>query len=113
MPVISCADVVVGELENSWLTYGVVLETLCMKKPLIHRRDDALYKKEYDYLYPMQDASSPVEVARALQDVYLNKVKYLDEAELGYKWLHEYCIDKSLGNIIGLIEKKAEKVVAV
>jgi len=106
MPIISQADVVIGQLKNSWLTYGIVLETLCMKKPLIHNRDDSSFKNSYDWLYPMISAGSLDEINKALKAVSSDKEIHLKNAELAYDWLKEFCIDKSIYEIIKRIKEK-------
>ena len=41
---ISLSDLVAGEFNNSWFTYGVVFEAMAMGKPIIHHRNDSIYK---------------------------------------------------------------------
>ena len=109
MPVISEVDVVVGELDNSWLTYGVVLETLCMKIPLMHKREDHLYSDNYNWLYPMIDAGSSEEVFNGLNKVFTDKNSLIAKGEMGYKWLQEFCVERALTEIIKRVEQKRAK----
>lgn len=60
MAIISLADVVIGELFRSWLTYGCVIEALVMQKPYIHHCKTELYKDHYEKLYPMYHAAQQI-----------------------------------------------------
>ena len=71
---IKMSDVVIGELYNSWNTYCVVLETLAMGKPLMHKRNDRDLNGAYKELYPMIHASSSQTVCEGLEETVQNKI---------------------------------------
>ena len=106
MTFIQMSDVVVGELHHNWNTYCVVLETLAMSKPLIHKRDDAYVAGAYPELYPMIHASSAGDVCHALQTVVANGPAMKD---MGYKaraWFDKYCVEIPVRHICRLIDEK-------
>ncbi len=106
MTFIQLSDVVVGELHHAWNTYCVVLETLAMSKPLIHKRDDAYLADAYPKLYPMLHASSADSVCQALQTVWQNNEAAREMGREGKAWFDEYCVKKPLRHISRLIDEK-------
>lgn len=106
MSFIHTSDVVVGELHHSWNTYCVVLETLAMSKPLIHKRNDAYLADAYRELYPMLYGESAESVCRALQTVLENKTAAAEMGNKGRVWFENYCVEEPLRHIVRLIEEK-------
>ncbi len=101
--IISCiklSDIVVGELEFSYLTYGVVYETLLSSKPLIHYREDILYESEYGELYPMINANSSDTIFEQLKNIDENKIELNSIGKDGYKW-----ISNMISNNVSIIEQ--------
>ncbi len=101
-----CADICVGELGMSWLTYGVVYEALTMSKPFMGYREDHLYTDFYKELYPMINVFSETDVANSFFDYINNKVKYEAIGSEGHKWLKTYAIDNSIKEYIRIISEK-------
>lgn len=90
MAALTLADVVVGEMHRSWLTYGVACEALCAGKPLLHKRADEFYAQWYDALYPMVHAGDAADVAMGLQWVADNPLDAARTGDAGRAWLLEY-----------------------
>jgi glycosyltransferase involved in cell wall biosynthesis len=103
---IQASDVVVGELHHPWNTYCVVLETLAMGKPLIHKRDDAYLEDAYPELYPMLHASSPESVCNALQFILQNNEAKEEMGRKGRAWFDKYCVEDPVRQISCLIAEK-------
>lgn len=93
------ADISCGQFVNSWLTCGVVNESLSMGKPLLHYRDDSLYAKDYSYLYPLLNANSPDQVCEKMEYFLDNKEEVLKQSQKGIDWLKEFTVDTPLNFI--------------
>ncbi len=108
LTMISYIDVGVGEIGNfSWFSYGEIYEFLCMKKPVIHRRDDNLYIGKVESLYPMLSASNEEQVTSALVECYTNKTKTDKMAEEAYNWYITNAIEAPVNVIISAINNKS------
>ncbi len=111
LTMISYVDVGVGEIGNfSWFSYGAIYEFLCMKKPVIHRRDDNLYIGKVESLYPMLSASNEEQVTSALVDCYTNKTKTDKMAEEAYNWYIANAIEAPVNFIISTINNKSWRI---
>lgn len=98
------ADVVCGEFKNSWLTCGVVNETLAMGKPLLHFRNDNLYQHDYPELYPLLNAQTADEICMQL-DRYIHQRQTIEEQALeGIKWLETYSVKRPVDLICSFID---------
>lgn len=101
---LNLSDIGTGEFHMSWLSCGTIYETLAMAKPLMHYREDRLYKHHYSELYPMIHIKTPEDVAGALHD-YLKRPDYYKEmGEKGREWLQQYAIDYPLNEYMKIIE---------
>jgi hypothetical protein len=106
MTFIQFSDVVVGELHYSWNTYCVVLETLAMGKPLIHKRYDAYLADAYPELYPVLHGACADTVTKGLQTVYHDKKASLEMGRKGKEWFRKYCVERPLQEIKRVIAEK-------
>jgi glycosyltransferase involved in cell wall biosynthesis len=104
--VIRIADLLVGELHHSWLTYGGVMEALCLGKPFLHKRDDAQYREFYPELYPNFYADSEATALAALDQAYASRADLKSIGDKGREWFDKYCVTLPLDIITGLIKKK-------
>ena len=97
----SLCDLVAGEFKNSWLTYGVVVESMASAKPLMHNRIDSLYSKED--LYPMLNATNELEITNQILYAIANK----DIIEkIGWEanaWFKKQIADRTLRELEKLI----------
>jgi len=107
LTMISFIDVGIGEIGNySWFSYGAIYEFLCMKKPIIHRRDDHMYVGKVASFYPMYSAANEEQVTSALIDCYNNSAKADQIAEEAYNWYIVNAIETPIEIIISIINKK-------
>lgn len=98
---ISSCDLVVGELTKSSFTYGVVLEALAMEKPIMHSRDDNIYKDLK--LYPMIHANKTEEIYKNLDYYYNNKNELSKIGKNGRIWYENHYVKKSIETIMQII----------
>lgn len=103
---LNLADISCGQFDNSWLTCGVVNETLASDIPLLHYRDDKLYSKDYPNLYPILNANTAEEIAHALEKYLEHKQHYKTEAKMGSVWLENYTVKKPLQYILNQLDQK-------
>lgn len=102
---INLCDVGVAELNDiSWITYSTVCEFMCMSKPIIMYREDELYKDDYEYLYPIMNASDDDGVASALMKISQDKELCLNMGKKSKKWFSKYVVGDGLQKIINAIE---------
>ena len=101
---LSLADVGSGEFNWSWLSCGTVYETLAMAKPLMHYRDDSLYRHHYQELYPLMNVHTEEEIAEALADYLRRPDYYRSMGEQGRAWFQRYAIDEPLDEYVRIIE---------
>jgi hypothetical protein len=100
------ADLGIGEVANSWFSYGSVYEVLTMKKPFLGFRNDKDFEKDYPIQYPMISANTADLISEAFQDVYRNPSKYKEMGQQGYEWFMRYAIEKPITEIVKQIESK-------
>lgn len=100
------ADVGCGQFVHSWLTCGVVNETLATGTPLLHYRQDELYLNDYDELYPILNANSPEAVSQQLQKAYENKELMKTYGDKGIEWLEKNSVNKAISVIRETIENR-------
>jgi hypothetical protein len=94
------SDICCGLFKNSWLTCGVVNETLSLGKPLIHYRNDSLYVKDYPELYPILNANSAKEVCNQIINYTKNKEEIIKQSLKGINWLEEFTVKRPLKIIL-------------
>jgi len=104
MHFINLADMSVGELGNSWLSYGAVHEALACKVPFMGYRKDELYNTQYKELYSMINVATPEEVADRLEYYYHNREELATMGEQGHDWLLNYAINPSVQKVLEIIK---------
>lgn len=107
---IDMCDLAVGELGNSWLTYGSVVEILTMKKPFIGYREDERYLNHYAKLYPMASANTVDQVEAIFHDYMERPEYYKTMGEKGFEWVKKYLVENSVNKVVELIEKKKKEL---
>lgn len=105
MACITQADMIVGELEFSYLTYGIVYESLLLKKLLMHFRNDEMYENEYGKLYPMLNAYSADTVFYNLKQHSENLNLMQQMVIEANEWIKNF-INDNLDLIFKLIKQK-------
>ena len=102
---ISLADIGAGEFHHPFLTYGVILEFLCLGKPIIsYRREDSYYHNYYQELYPLMNANTAKGILLALENYIQNIDYYKNQGELGRKWFLKYCVEQPTNSYIEIIK---------
>lgn len=103
---LSLADIGTGEFNMSWLSCGTVYEVLAMGKPLLHFRNDELYKGLYPELYPLMNASTEMEIAELLERYSVDRAPYVAMGAAGREWLQKWAVDAPVDAFMQLIERK-------
>jgi len=107
---LSLADIGTGQFFHSWLSSGTIYEPLVMSKPLIHYREDDLYKDVYPELYPVLNVKNEKDVTEKLND-YIKRPDYYKEMGVkGRHWFQEYVVDRSIEVYLGIINKKQARI---
>ncbi|KZW98828.1 hypothetical protein JL49_20770 [Pseudoalteromonas luteoviolacea] len=107
MRYISYADIVAGEFNHSWFSYGVVYEAMVMGKAIMHYRKDDLYVDEYPDPYPMLHAKTFEQIAQQLQFGYDNKNELEDIGLSANAWFREHVVKKSIVLIVNSMNEKS------
>ena len=100
---ISLCDLGIGELDSSYFSYGAIYEFLTMGKPVIHYRDDILYKDYYPDLYPMYSANSQSQVLAYFKQYELNPESFKQTGREAHEWFLKNAIEKPLNIIKDII----------
>jgi glycosyltransferase involved in cell wall biosynthesis len=104
MYLISKMDVCCGEFGRSYLTFGTIVESMLMSKPVIHYRDDRLYEQfRYD-LYPLLNAREPEEIERQITYAYNNPGELKRIGLEANAWVQQHFIRRPLEKLADLIE---------
>jgi len=98
------ADLIIGELKNSWLTYGAVAEALCIGKPFMHKRIDEEFKDEYEELYPMIYADSAESVCQGFEKFIRREYDNTSLQKKAQQWFNEYVVEKPLAGLSAIIK---------
>ena len=101
---INLCDVGVAALGESWITYSVVCEFMCMSKPIIMYREDELYNDSYEYLYPIMNSSNADDVASGLKNFFEDKQLSLKMGKQCKDWFDKYVVGEGLEKVINAIE---------
>ena len=102
------ADLGVGELGDSWFSYGAVYEFLSLKVPFIGNRNDEDFKHLESGLYPMISAPSIEKMSATFLD-YKNRPEYYKEMGIkAFEWFNKYAIEKPLEVYKKMLEEKSK-----
>jgi len=104
MQFVKMANIGVGELGHSWLSYGAVYETLVCDVAFMGFRKDELYKEQYSELYPMINVKSSVEISDKLEYYYNNQEGLAAMGKKGHTWLLKYAIHPSVAKVLKIVE---------
>ena len=85
-----------GISKNSWLTCGVINESLALNKPILTYRQDQLYADDYPDLYPILNAQNETDIAQRLNEFIEQSEKIIDKSKKGVVWLDKYTVQKPL-----------------
>ncbi|MBT1700918.1 glycosyltransferase [Fulvivirgaceae bacterium PWU4] len=99
----SLSDVVAGEFRNSWFTYGVVFEAMALAKPVMHYREDSLYKEME--LYPMIYAKETEDIVAALTAAIDDKTKLENIGKEAKDWYERNITKQSLRDVAEILDR--------
>jgi glycosyltransferase involved in cell wall biosynthesis len=101
---ITLADMGVGELGESWYTYGVIQEFMAMGIPIIHNLKDKLY--EGYKKYPMIHASNENDILKSFELFLEDPKKVLQMGNEGKYWYEQNIVKPFMDLMSNLISKK-------
>jgi hypothetical protein len=101
---ISLCDIGIGELDTSYFSYGSVFEFLALAKPVIHYRNDELYRDFYSEMYPMYSANTKEQVLTYFKEYESNPEAFKDTGISAHTWFIKHAINKPLDSIVKLID---------
>lgn len=101
MPLLGLADVAALEFRYSWITGGALFESLAMSRPVLARRDDALYPGRR--LFPLLQAGSATEVAAQLEACATRPVACAALGAQGRQWLEEEVIIPAVDAVCAML----------
>jgi hypothetical protein len=104
---LSIADMGIGEVGNSWLSYGSAYEVLCLRKPFLGYRKDEDFSSYFPDLYPMVSANTLELILYAFNDLKNNPIKYKEMGQKGHEWFMKYAIERPVNEIVKQIEAKS------
>ena len=104
MKMMTFADVVTGEFNYSSVTYGAILEGMAMSKPIMHRRDDELYKNTHHDLYPMIYAASADDIVNGIESLLTEPQRYRAMGEQSNLWLQKNMVDIPIQELTKIID---------
>lgn len=96
------SDLVVGELVNSWYSYGVVVEALTSGTPIVHNRKSESCKNK-ESVYPMFFAEQIEDLHKVFLNFYKDEKKFKEIGRKGFLWFKND-INNSVNRIIESIE---------
>jgi hypothetical protein len=103
---ITLADIGVAELDASYFSYGAVYEFLAEEVPVIHYREDEMYRPFKPSMYPMFSANSSEMVFNHLKKFISNPSQFKNVGIEANKWFMENAIEKPLKLIYEKIESR-------
>lgn len=104
IPALQLADIVCGQFENSWITYGAINEALTVSKPILTYRDDSQYAKSYPELYAILCARNDMEVYERLQEFVAAPEPYIIAASGGRSWYEKNVVEPGLARYCDFFE---------
>lgn len=104
MYLISNVDICTGEFNHSFLTFGTVIEAMCMGKTVINYRIDELYEDAYDELYPSLVAREPEQIRDAIEYAVDHPEEIADMGAKCRLWMEEYFINQPFSELKKVIE---------
>ncbi|MES2330155.1 MAG: hypothetical protein V4539_11175 [Bacteroidota bacterium] len=99
MAAIQASDLVVGELCDSFLTYGVVYESMVSRKPIMHSCKKEDFKNEFEEIYPMLFANTVEHVVEHLRKLLANPSEFEELGIGSYQWFKHYLVDEALKTV--------------
>ena len=102
LSIMSMFDAGVGELDHSFLSYGVVLELINYNLPVIAKRTDGLYKN-YSNLYPILNVENEYDISLALEKIAFEKDVMKGIKVDAYRWYYQNIFTKTTSWLVNRI----------
>jgi len=109
MFLINSVDICCGQFDRSYLTFGAIVESMQMKKPIIHYRTDSLYADKYPCLYPMFNAHNAEQIENAIAKATSDPELLKKMGEDACQWIKTFFVQKPIEFLQSLIENKFQK----
>ena len=90
------ADLCIGEIKDSFITYGVALEAIVMQTPLAHNYKEGAKVSGYDTLYDAFNVTNTEEIKQVMIRVHNNDFDKEAMVSASYKWYQTAIVDKFL-----------------
>jgi hypothetical protein len=103
------SDAVVGELFLSYFSYGVVYESMALKKVIVHNREERMYSNYYPDIYPMIQANSIGSMKDALNTIYQNPDQIVQIGNNSFDWFKKYLVTEPITIIKTLVYDAVNK----
>lgn len=97
------ADVATGEFDQSYMIFGTIMEAMALGKPILHYRDDALYRASYPELYPLMNARTPEQISEALKNYADDPERYQQVGTEARRWFQTYIVEKPLQEVAAIL----------
>lgn len=97
------ADISVAQFGLSIVHNGVIAEALALGKPVMLRRDDALYGSILPSLYEAMNAQNSEEAAALFLDYERNPGRYEEMGRKGREWFLRHAVEEPLGELMTLM----------
>ncbi|NOU28814.1 MAG: hypothetical protein HOO96_12990 [Polyangiaceae bacterium] len=104
---LSLSDIGCGEFANSWLSCGTIYETLAMAKPLLHVRDDALYRDYFPELYPLMNVARDEDIEAHLVDYVDRTAHWKAVGEAGRQWHDRFAVREPVEAVLRYLGTRA------
>jgi len=109
MQFIKMANIGVGELGNSWMSYGAVYEILACGVAFLGYREDKIYQNKHGDLYPMLNAKTKKDVADQLNFGFKNLEILQKIAKEGQSWVHKNAFEPSIERVLEIIKTQIKR----
>lgn len=98
------ADIIVGNLNFGFYSYGAVYETLVNKIAFMGKRTDGLMKQDYTKLYNMINVSTPQEVCDSLAYYQAHPNELQEIGKEGFNWITNEYINPSVKKVLEIVD---------
>jgi glycosyltransferase involved in cell wall biosynthesis len=100
------ADLCIGEINHSFLTYGVVLEAFVSKVPLVHNTEQISDQTGYTTMYDCFHASNQQELLEVMNKVYNNDFDKEAMVNTSYDWYFREVVRKFIYHVSNAVNEK-------
>ncbi len=101
---IHLSDLGAGEFGRSWFSYGAIYEFISMEKPVVHFRNDSLYKNVYPDMYPMFSAENEHNIEEVFLRYKNDREVFKNVGRKAREWFIKYVVQKPLKTYLEIIK---------